>query len=175
MLLAKLRESKNSNKENRKNLLISKFYIPILSLVVPSLQAQQDSSSFSHSESIVSVVLSLIVVIAIIFALAYMMRRFNVAQAGQGQLKVVASMMAGSKEKIMVIQVGEEQHLLGITTHNINHLAKLENTIAAPSQKLGSEPANNKASFQTKLLEALSNAKQKNSVDTARQGKKDDE
>jgi len=32
-------------------------------------------------------------------------RRFTVTQAGNGQLKVVASMAAGAKEKIMVIDV----------------------------------------------------------------------
>jgi len=40
------------------------------------------------------------VVVAIIFALAYVMRRLNVTTMGNGQMKVVASMVAGTKEKI---------------------------------------------------------------------------
>ena len=34
--------------------------------------------------------------------------------------------MAGTRERVLVIDVGGEQHLLGITSQNINHLAKLE-------------------------------------------------
>jgi flagellar protein FliO/FliZ len=35
-------------------------------------------------------------------------------------------MSAGTKERVLVIEVGDEQHLVGITSHNISHLAKLE-------------------------------------------------
>lgn len=44
-------------------------------------------------------------------------------------MKVVSSMMAGAKEKVMVIQVGDEQHLIGVTANNINHLSKLEKNL----------------------------------------------
>jgi flagellar protein FliO/FliZ len=46
-------------------------------------------------------------------------------------------MMAGSKERVIVIDVGGEQHLLGITAHNINHLAKLDSPIAMTSGNSG--------------------------------------
>ena len=72
------------------------------------------------------------------------MRRFNVTQTGTANLKVVASMMAGSKERVMVIDVGGEQHLLGVTAHNINHLAKLTTPIA-------SNPSTNSDKFKDKL------------------------
>ena len=61
------------------------------------------------------------------------MRRFNVTPSGSSQLKVVASMMAGTRERVLVVDVGGEQHLLGITSHNINHLAKLDSPL--PSEK----------------------------------------
>ncbi len=87
--------------------------------------------------------------------MAYLMRRFNVTQAGNGQMRVVASLVAGTKEKVMVIEVGDEQHLLGVTAHNINHLAKLEkpltNTKAGPNQL----PIDGKQGFQQKLVQAM--------------------
>ena len=58
------------------------------------------------------------------------MRRFNVATAGQGQLRVVASLMTGNREKVMLIQVGEEQHLIGVTSHHISHLSHLTTPLA---------------------------------------------
>ncbi|MFT7088627.1 MAG: flagellar protein FliO/FliZ [Glaciecola sp.] len=118
-------------------------------------------------------------VIAIIFALAYIMRRFNVAQTGGGQMRVVASMMAGAKEKVMVIEVGGEQHLLGITAHNINHLAKLENPIQKDKQSaaLNANPSassGGKFNFQQKLVNAMAQgiAGSKTSKDTNKQAAK---
>lgn len=80
--------------------------------------------------------------------LAFIMRRFNVTHAGSGQLKVVASMMAGTKERVVVIKVGEEQHLLGITSANINHLAKLDQPLQEATPSSG-------VNFKDKLTQAL--------------------
>jgi flagellar protein FliO/FliZ len=67
------------------------------------------------------------------------MRRFNVTQSGTSNLKVVASMMAGAKERVLVIEVAGEQHLLGITAHNINHLATLSTPIDTSPASSGNE------------------------------------
>ena len=80
--------------------------------------------------------------------LAFIMRRFNVTQTGSSQMKVVASMMAGTKERILVLQVGDEQHMVGITAHNINHLAKLETPLEQPA----ATPAEQ---FKDKFTQAL--------------------
>lgn len=89
----------------------------------------QSTHSITDPTSVVSIFLSLLLVIGIIFALAYVMRRFNVGVTGNNQMKVVASMVAGTKEKIIVIQVGEEQHLIGVTSQQISHLSKLEKNL----------------------------------------------
>jgi flagellar protein FliO/FliZ len=67
-------------------------------------------------------------------------------------MKVVASMMAGTKEKIMVIEVGDEQHLVGITAHNINHLATLKTPLVNNSKATALD---GKAGFQQKLVQAM--------------------
>ena len=178
MLLVKSRESKNSNKARPSNARLSGLSLIFctfsLALTQPVL-GQDSSKSLTSSSSILSVFLSLLVVIAIIFAIAFVMRRFNVAQAGHGKMRVVASMMAGSKEKIMVIQVGDEQHLLGITTHNINHLAKLDKPISTSQDSSASSMSNiadNKLNFQQKLVKAMAHSITPNKDKT--QGKGDD-
>lgn len=149
MLLVRSKELKNLNKKIPSNPCltgISKLLFVILITFQSSfLSAQQDTSDITSPSNIMSVFLSLLVVIAIIFAFAFVMRRFNVTQAGNGQMKVVASLMAGNKEKVMVIEVGDEQHLLGITAQNINHLAKLET------------PLQTKASYTSQSIDAKSN------------------
>ena len=70
-------------------------------------------------------------------------------------MKVLASMMAGTKEKVMVIEVGGEQHLLGITAHNINHLATLATPIESKDKSI---PVDGKAGFQQKLVQAMAHS-----------------
>ncbi|NMH59619.1 flagellar biosynthetic protein FliO [Alteromonas ponticola] len=122
----------------------------MLPLVFSSSAFAQSTQSITNPTSVLSIFLSLLLVVAIIFALAYVMRRFNVTHSSNGQLKVVASMMAGAKERIMVIEVGDEQHLVGITSQSISHLSKLENNIKRQ------QPAENPgALFKQKLVSAM--------------------
>ncbi|RPJ65009.1 flagellar biosynthetic protein FliO [Alteromonas sediminis] len=150
MLLAKSRESKNLDKSYLKSI----GYYSLFSLFSTRVSAQESASpstSVSDFGTLLSISLSLFVVLALIFGLAYLMRRFTVTSSGNGQMKVVASMMAGAKERIMVLQVGDEQHLIGITPNNINHLS----TLKAPleTQKPTSLPAD--GTFKDKLVEAM--------------------
>ncbi|OFI35329.1 flagellar biosynthetic protein FliO [Alteromonas lipolytica] len=110
----------------------------------------QATNSITNPTSVLSIFLSLLLIVAIIFSLAYIMRRFNVTPGSSGQLKVVASLSAGARERIMVLQVGEEQHLIGVTAQNINHLSKLETLIDVPGTA-----APGGAAFKQKLVQAM--------------------
>ena len=101
------------------------------------MSAQAEPQTLSNPTSILSIFLSLLLVVGVVFMLAFIMRRFNVTHSGSAQLKVVASMMAGTRERVMVIEVAGEQHLLGITAHNINHLAKLTTPLTEASTSGG--------------------------------------
>ncbi|MDO6709393.1 flagellar biosynthetic protein FliO [Aliiglaciecola sp. 2_MG-2023] len=117
-------------------------------LFILSKSAFAQVESLSNPTSVVSIFLSLLLVIVIVVALALLMRRFNVTATGNGQLHVVASMVAGTRERIMVIEVGDEQHLIGVTATNINHLAKLEKPLEKPTNSSAD-------SFKDKLTQAL--------------------
>ncbi|MBC3764990.1 flagellar biosynthetic protein FliO [Neptunicella marina] len=142
MLLVKSKELKNS---------VNFLFRPLaggLFLLSPAVFAE--SATPTTASSFVSILLSLIVVLAIIFSLGYLMRRFNVTHTGSHQMKIVSSMMLGNRERVMLIQVGEEQHLLGVTAQQINHLSKLETPVITDEsaesfkQKLGHFMKNNK-------------------------------
>lgn len=149
---------KKSNSKNAVHTALTGLGASFMAVISPlswAADTTERSSTLTSSSSILTVFLSLLLVIAIIFALAYVMRRFNVAQAGGGQMRVVASMMAGSKEKVMVIQVGDEQHLLGVTTHNISHLGKLEQALPTSTNNSVANPDTSKMNFQQKLVQAM--------------------
>jgi flagellar protein FliO/FliZ len=156
MSLVKSRGLRSSDSFKTKSVSKSFVYAFLLTVFLSAFSqvaSAQSENTITNPASIASIFLSLLVVVGIIFALAYLMRRFNVTQAGSGQMKIVASMVAGTKERLMVIEVGEEQYLLGITSHNISHLA----TLPTPLTKSGSGKPDGEGGeqFKDKLIQAM--------------------
>jgi flagellar protein FliO/FliZ len=78
-----------------------------------------------------SMILSLLMVLALIFISALVLKRFNVTQQNTSQLKVVASVSLGVKERLIVAQVGEQQLVLGVTPQQITLIKSLEEPIVS--------------------------------------------
>jgi flagellar protein FliO/FliZ len=135
-------------------------------LCIP-FEASSAPQSLSNPTSIVSIFLSLLLVIGVVFILAFLMRRFNVTQPGTANIKIVASMMAGAKERVIVVEVAGEQHLLGITAHNINMLATLSTPIDNSTAATGNEKFKDKlALFMSgKINPAMSQNNKNNNID----------
>lgn len=89
-----------------------------------------------------SMLLSLLMVLALIIICALLLKRFNFAQKSISQLKVVTSLSLGAKERIMVVQVGEQQLLLGVTTQKITLLEKLSEPLSSQSMNTSELPKN---------------------------------
>jgi flagellar protein FliO/FliZ len=77
-----------------------------------------------------SMILSLLMVLALIIICAFILKRFNLTQQGVSQLRVITSLSLGAKERIMVVQMGEQQLLLGVTAQKITLLDKLAEPLA---------------------------------------------
>ena len=70
---------------------------------------------------------SLLFVIAFILFLAWLLKRMRVpTMMNQKGLKVVRQIPVGTKERIMVVEAGEEQFLVGVTSQSIQLISKLE-------------------------------------------------
>ncbi|WP_375058518.1 flagellar biosynthetic protein FliO [Zobellella sp. DQSA1] len=72
--------------------------------------------------------LSSLLVIGLVVLLGALVRKLRLPSVlgGSRQLKVVATLAVGHRERLMVVQVGEEQWLLGVTPQQISGLGKLE-------------------------------------------------
>ncbi len=69
----------------------------------------------------------LLLVLALIVAMAWLMKRSQQWHGtGQQQFKVIAALPLGPREKAVLLQVGEQQLLLGVTPQNVNLLTALE-------------------------------------------------
>jgi flagellar protein FliO/FliZ len=79
----------------------------------------------SQAATLASMLGGLILVLLLIFALAYLLRRFNLVPASHGILKTLAVTSLGQKERLVLVQVGEQQYLLGVSSQQVNLIDKL--------------------------------------------------
>jgi len=79
--------------------------------------ANMDSMSF---------ILSFLMILALIFICAMLLKKFQPGLQQQNGLKIVTSLSLGAKERIVVVQAGEQQLLLGVTAQQITLLDSLK-------------------------------------------------
>ncbi len=66
---------------------------------------------------------SLLLVFVCLFGVVYLLRRFNGVRIGQGSvLRVLGSANVGQREKIVLIEAGKEQLLLGVAQGSVRTL-----------------------------------------------------
>lgn len=79
------------------------------------------------SEYFGQIVLSLVLVLLIIFISAWLLRRYGrFPGVAEGNLKVLGALSVGQRERILLLQVGEDQILVGVTSSRISRLHQLE-------------------------------------------------
>jgi flagellar protein FliO/FliZ len=78
-----------------------------------------------------------------------------VQNSNSGLIKIVSAISVGQRERIALIQVGDEQILLGLTPGRIDKLHTLEKAVQVADT--GSIPAT--ASFQQKFQQLLNKGK----------------
>lgn len=79
-------------------------------------------------------VLGLLLVLGLIFFLAWLLRRVQQAgPAGKGQvIEVIGSRALGPRDRLMLVQVGNEQILLGLSPGTITALHVLKEPVQVP-------------------------------------------
>jgi flagellar protein FliO/FliZ len=74
----------------------------------------QPASPLSVS-SVAQLTLSLVAIVALIFALSWVLKRFKIAgPRGRGEISVIDELAVGPRERIMLIRVGQSQVLVGV-------------------------------------------------------------
>ena len=97
----------------------------------------------AQSPGLGGAVLALVAVLALIVGLAWLLKRLpGAGLRSSDQLRVVTSLAVGQRERLVVVQVGQQQLLLGVTTQGINTLHTLAEPLpeAASSLTPGAPP-----------------------------------
>lgn len=100
---------------------------PLLSAAEETIEKTEQPLAHSSAEQMLKMVLGLMFVLALIFLLAWLMRRYGaMGLGGNRALRVIAGASVGQKERVVLLQVGERQILLGVTSSQVNMLHTLE-------------------------------------------------
>ncbi|WP_053178504.1 flagellar biosynthetic protein FliO [Pseudomonas kilonensis] len=96
-------------------------------------------------------VLGLLLVLGLIFFLAWLLRRVQQAgPSGKGQvIDIVGSRALGPRDRLVLVQVGNEQILLGLSPGTITALHVLKEPVQVPSTEQASPE------FAQRLMELL--------------------
>ncbi len=94
----------------------------------------------------------LLIVLAVLMAFFWFLRRFSPGQTGaQGVVKVVGGVMLGTREKLVVVEVGDTWLLLGVGGGQVNTL----HTLPRPEGVSAPELRDPLSGFSDKLKEVL--------------------
>jgi flagellar protein FliO/FliZ len=118
--------------------------------VVASSAGQVMAGSGSLTSQLGQMLLGLLLVIGLIFALAWLLRRVQrIGPRGAQVIKLLASQALGPRDRLVLVQVGSEQILLGLSAGRITPLHVLKEPVHLPD----SEPASTE--FAQRLMELL--------------------
>jgi len=92
----------------------------------------------------------LLLVVVAILVLAWLVKRFNLNQQSQnGLIRIIAGLSIGARDRIVLLQIGDEQILVGLTPGRIEKLHTMANPLQAPE----GQPAT--SAFAAKLNRAM--------------------
>lgn len=95
----------------------------LFSYAMPGIAAAKEGPA---NLSVLPVISSLFLVIVTILILALVYKKLNLGFPGSRSIKVVSALSLGTKERVVVIEVNGKQHMLGVTSHQVNHLFTLD-------------------------------------------------
>ncbi|MEM7219880.1 MAG: flagellar biosynthetic protein FliO [Pseudomonadota bacterium] len=74
---------------------------------------------------------ALVCVLGVVLLCAWLLRRAPLGAGGRiGELRVVGVLTLGQRERLLVVQVGAEQVLLGVSAAGIEHLLTLDEPLS---------------------------------------------
>lgn len=79
-----------------------------------------------NAMNIMNVFGSLIIVLGLLFGLAWLYKKLAIKLPGSSHIKIVSSVMLGPRERLLVIEVQGKQRVLGVTANQINMLFELD-------------------------------------------------
>lgn len=119
--------------------------IPILLIGSDVIAADNKPiSPISPSAGLLQIATALLLVVALVLAAAWVMRRLGPLNAGNKiPVKIIGGINVGNRERVMVVEVADQWLILGVTANNISnlgHMPKQEALLATSVQPAANDP-----------------------------------
>ncbi len=111
-------------------------------------------SDSNMAGNLIQTTLGLLVVLLVIGVAAWAFKRFgNVHVGAQGRMKIIGGISLGARERAVLLQVGEQQLVIGVSPGRVQTLHVLDKPIPIENKP------ENKTSFSSRLQAAVLNRK----------------
>lgn len=116
-----------------------RFLVVLLVLMTAPAMAQEVAPAVSPSslftgDYLLQVIGSFVVVILLLIGVLVMLRRFNgVSSQMSGNMRVISSVGVGQRERVVLVQVGEEQILVGVGPGNVRKIHAFDAPVVEPT------------------------------------------
>ncbi|WP_422419674.1 flagellar biosynthetic protein FliO [Pseudomonas sp. GZD-222] len=122
-----------------------------LAAAQPAAAVAPPGSGGNAAGQLTQLVLGLLLVLGLIFLLAWLLRRVQNAAPGNGQLiEILGSRTLGPRDRLLLIQVGKEQILIGHSPGSIEALHVLAEPVDVPANARQATPE-----FAQRLMELM--------------------
>jgi len=144
-------------------MIIRLFLIALMTLPVVSIAANNDPVSLSPTlasspinvSSILQVLSVLLIIIFIIIFISWLYKKYGLVNGSMGSnFRVVSAISLGGKEKAVILKVGDEQILVGVSPGYVRKLHVLNKIIEESSD--GDSVLNADNTFISKLNKEIS-------------------
>lgn len=107
--------------------------------------------------SLGQMVFGLAVVVALLLASLWLIKRLSVPRGPAAGLKLLGGISIGTREKLVLVEIGDKVLVLGVTANQINTLHTLDaSTLPAPSN---TNDTKRQPDFSTRLKQSLERRK----------------
>ncbi|BBB28677.1 flagellar biosynthetic protein FliO [Neptunomonas japonica] len=121
------------NKYCLKGLKFALLLLSSISLAAEDVPASNVREDVLTSQAIMQVLFGLALVIVIILILAWVLRRVSNLQQSHQKMKIVSSLSLGTREKAVLIEVGDRQVLLGVSPGSVSLLESFSERVITAS------------------------------------------
>ena len=118
-----------------RNVIVVLGFAPF-AVLAQATKSESAAANISRSPvgagSVLQMIAGLALVVILIFALAWAVRRFgSVSSNARGALRVVGALSMGARERVVLIEAGDKQILLGVAPGRVQTLHVLDEPIRA--------------------------------------------
>ena len=129
----------------KKNRRFKFHFLAFISLYSSQLMALDKNKALTPTESLLPMLTGLLAILAVIFLLAFVFKRFSNFGLSSSNIKVIESQVVGNKEKLMIVQVQQQQFLIGVTSHTISQLGELNQPVLDLKSEVEKEKMNSRS------------------------------